>query len=200
MRVLRPLRWVAAAALGTCLVLPAAALIGGYHADQVDGTSMQPTYERGDVLLDRHENGLPRVGDVVRVHRAGAKDAGFTHRVIEVDTARGIRTQGDNEAYPETGWTHPDEIAGTVQLHLGGWVARAWKVLEWRIQAGPQAVFPTLSAVLFALVWLVWPTRRRRSRKPAAARQSRRTAHTAPARTDGATVTRRQLREAAAGR
>lgn len=72
----------------------------------VMSSSMEPAIDTGAIVLMKHLNGLPKVGDVVAVPvPAEAREGGYPeevlHRVIEVTEDRLVRTQGDNLDKPD---------------------------------------------------------------------------------------------------
>ena len=72
----------------------------------VMSSSMEPTIDTGAIVIMKHLNGLPKVGDVVAVPvpaeaRADGYPEEVLHRVIEVTEDRLVRTQGDNLDKPD---------------------------------------------------------------------------------------------------
>ncbi len=72
----------------------------------VMSSSMEPAIDTGAIVLMRHVEGSPRVGDIVAVPvPAEAQESGYPaevlHRVIEVTEDGLIRTQGDNLGEPD---------------------------------------------------------------------------------------------------
>lgn len=112
--------WAGLAALVLAAVVLWPQQYGGVTAvTVVVGSSMEPTYSGGDLLLTRDV--APRLGDVA-VYRVPGQDAGagalVVHRVVGGDGAAGWVTQGDNNAAPDV-WTPRDaDVLGTVALHL----------------------------------------------------------------------------------
>lgn len=64
----------------------------------VSGTSMEPTYDDGDVLLVRE--GRAAVGDVIAFHVPG-REGQIVHRVIERRADGTLLVQGDNRNTPD---------------------------------------------------------------------------------------------------
>lgn len=82
----------------------------------VDGSSMEPTYDNGDLVIARQRPTYD-VGDIV-VYDAPI-DAQFNviHRVVE-PTDGGFVTRGDNRSEPD-GWIAPHEtIHGSAWIHV----------------------------------------------------------------------------------
>ncbi len=175
-------RWAAVGALGACLAAPTAAPVAGFTPAIIAGYSMEPTYQKGDVIWTR-PTGTVRVGDVVRVHgdQTDASDLrGFVHRVVDVRSpatpgapAR-VVTQGDGNMDRDPGSTPVTALDGVVVAHLGGSPATVWRF---------GTTWPARAALAIAMVML-WPTGRRRSQKPSREAVLRRTGHTAAVRHD----------------
>ena len=117
----------------------------------VVGSSMEPTYHHGDLVVAYERDGY-QVGDVI-VYDAPV-DAQFhvIHRIIE-RTDGGFITQGDNRDEPD-GWIAPDdEIYGAASFHIP--------------RAGTIAAFLRQPATILALIagWLTFVIMDRRSRR-----------------------------------
>jgi signal peptidase I len=86
----------------------------------VDGRSMEPTYQDGDLVIARTRDSYD-IGDVI-VYRAPVDATGdvnfeVIHRVID-RTEEGYVTQGDNRDRPD-GWiAFEDSIHGTAVAHI----------------------------------------------------------------------------------
>jgi signal peptidase I len=89
----------------------------------IDGTSMEPTYADGDLVIAKaHER--YQVGDVITYDAPIGRTYRVIHRVIQV-TETGYVTQGDNRDEAD-GWEVPfDAVHGSSWVHLpyGGQVA-----------------------------------------------------------------------------
>lgn len=110
--------------LGVYVVAGPAQLGGPVSYVIVDGPSMEPTYDDGDLVLARQQPSY-EVGDVITYDAPVDRQFNVIHRIVErVDG--GYRTQGDNRDEPD-GWIAPDDaIHGASWLHLpsgGGIVA-----------------------------------------------------------------------------
>lgn len=99
----------------------------------VDGTSMEPTYRDGDLVI-AYAGASYDVGDVI-VYDAPVRDTesqdlefNVVHRVVD-RVEGGYRTQGDNRGEPD-GWIAADDaVYGSVRLHVpyGGRIATLLK-------------------------------------------------------------------------
>lgn len=97
-------------------------LVTGHRLIVVDGGSMSPTFEIGDVLLASAPTGDDlRPGRIVVVGQPGSL---YTHRVIEVDAdAVGgprARLRGDANTVPDPGWVPQHELYAVYGTHLAG--------------------------------------------------------------------------------
>ena len=103
-------------AVGWLLFLRPTSLGGPAGYVLVSGTSMQPTYETGDLVVTQRQ-ATYAVGDIVefRVNRAL-----IIHRIVGGDPVNGYLTRGDNN-HADDGF-HPtaDAINGKAWIHLSG--------------------------------------------------------------------------------
>lgn len=122
MRALRVTAAVGTAIIGLVLVAPVLApLVTGHRLIVVDGGSMSPSFDAGDVLVTAVPTGDDLVvGAVVVIGTPGSL---YTHRVIAVDgvgdEAR-ARLQGDANAVPDPGWVGQNDVYATVLTALTG--------------------------------------------------------------------------------
>ena len=91
----------------------------------VMSSSMEPAIDTGAIVLMRHVDGSPRVGDVVAVPvPAEAQESGYPaevlHRVIEVTEDGLIRTQGDNLEEPDPFAVPASAVAKRVVVVIPG--------------------------------------------------------------------------------
>lgn len=79
--------------------------------------SMQPTFERGDLVAMQKISTTPEVGDIIMFD---CKDSllPVTHRVVAV-TESGVRTQGDANGIPDP-WIVSEETIQAKVVQLGG--------------------------------------------------------------------------------
>lgn len=96
-------------------------LVSGHSLIVVDGGSMSPTFEVGDVLLTSPPTGADlEVGRIVVVGEPGTL---YTHRVLEVDRDAvdvRARLQGDANTVPDPGWVHEREVFAVYETHMAG--------------------------------------------------------------------------------
>jgi len=121
----------------------------------VDGRSMEPTYQDGDLVLVRRASGYG-VGDVVAFRAGGRFDdpTRIIHRIVG-GTPEGFTTQGDGRDRTDPWSPTTDDIIGKAQLHIpmAGDIASAIARPEFAAAAGGAAV-------------VLGGTRRRRRRRP----------------------------------
>src|SRR2546425_3196050 len=102
-----------AAYLGTLVsLLVAFAVLLFVFTRRVDGVSMRPTLEAGDMVILQFGNiSDVKVGDIIVFNRpifGGCDDFTIIHRVVGVASDGGLITQGDNRLTNPS----PDEIGG----------------------------------------------------------------------------------------
>lgn len=116
----------------------------------VEGSSMQPLYQSGDLVVAYRESTYG-VGDNIIYERFG----GFViHKIVTVNADKSFATKGINNKYPDTWKVPPANILGKQAIVLPGAGAVIQNVLTNPITAG------TFSLLVAALVML--PTRRSR--------------------------------------
>lgn len=119
MRILSYLRWSAVAALLALLVAPAAvALVTGTQLVVVDGKSMTPTYEFGDIVL----LGAPNPDDFAPGHvvTVGMPNGDmYTHRIVSIADGR-AQLKGDGNSIEDPDTVTYDQLVGAVRGHIGG--------------------------------------------------------------------------------
>jgi len=148
----------ALAALSACswfVWLRPATLGGDVSYVIVDGRSMEPTYQDGDLVLVRRASGY-EAGDVIAFRAGGRFDdpTRIIHRIVG-GTPDGFTTQGDNRDRTDPWSPTADDIIGKAELHVpkAGTVASAIARPEFFAAAGGAAV-------------VLGGTRRRRRRRP----------------------------------
>lgn len=114
-RVLAP--WLAVAgALVWFVALRPVALGGPAGYVVVAGTSMEPLYRTGDLVLTRRADSY-RTGDVVAF---GIPDSGATviHRIVGGDAEAGYVLRGDNKPNDDLWRPTPDDVLGKAVVHV----------------------------------------------------------------------------------
>jgi signal peptidase len=115
----------------------------------VRGSSMEPKYHSGDLLIAREQDQYD-VGDIVifRVPSGGGQGALVVHRLTEVGDDGAIVTQGDNREHPDGFTLHLGDIVGEpiVNIPLGGKLLVIFST--WWFLA-------LVAGVL--MVWRLWP-------------------------------------------
>jgi signal peptidase I len=82
----------------------------------VDGSSMEPTYRHGDLVIAREQDEYT-IGDSVVYDAPIGRRFNVIHRII-APTEGGFITQGDNREEPD-GWVAPHEtIHGAARFHI----------------------------------------------------------------------------------
>ncbi len=81
----------------------------------VSGTSMEPTYFTGDLVIARKAD--PSVGDVIVYAPAGLGGSQIVHRIIGGDATEGWQLQGDNNDFVDPFTPKGDEVKGVVMVH-----------------------------------------------------------------------------------
>lgn len=113
----------------------------------VSGTSMEPTYLDGDIVVSRC--GSPAVGDAVVYQPEELGGARIIHRIVGGDAEQGWVLQGDNNDWLDPFQPVDAEVLGINVLHLPklGLVARTlMNPWVW------------VSLILVALGLLLWPS------------------------------------------
>lgn len=89
----------------------------------VSGTSMEPRYRTGDLVLVRRERGAYEVGDVVAFRVAvGARGRGgaVIHRIDSIGPDGAYTTKGDNRERADQWPLRSDDVIGSQALHVPG--------------------------------------------------------------------------------
>jgi signal peptidase I len=110
---------VIALVLVTPVLMP---LVTGHRLIVVDGGSMSPTFQIGDVLVTAAPTGDDlQLGRIVVVGESGTL---YTHRVREVERSGAggarARLQGDANSVPDPGWVVQHDVYAIYETHLGG--------------------------------------------------------------------------------
>lgn len=143
-----------AAYLGTLvLLLVVFAVLLFVFTRRVDGVSMRPTLEGGDMVVLQFGNiGDVRVGDIIVFNDptfGGCQDFTIIHRVVGVASDGGLITQGDNRA------TNPvlDEPSGGPYVHQQCLVGKVVFVIPYLERLADLLPYPA-NYVLAALIIL----------------------------------------------
>jgi signal peptidase I len=121
----------------------------------VEGTSMEPTYETGDLVIIREE-GHYAVGDIIayRIDDESTGKKRIIHRIVGVGPD-GYVTQGDNRPGRDPWTPSDDDVLGRAVLHVPGAGAAARSISR-----------PPVLALLGAATVMVGGSKRRRRRLP----------------------------------
>lgn len=89
----------------------------GYYTSLVEGQSMEPNLQNGDVLIYGPYQELKQ-GDIVRYKNENT-DNEVVHRIVEIDQSRDrpYRIKGDNNTFSD-GWYTRDKIISEVEYRL----------------------------------------------------------------------------------
>lgn len=147
-RTLRVTSWLFMAA--AIVWLWPAALGGSTRFVVVNGTSMRPTYQPGDLLIAR-DHSSPAVGDIV-LYQVPDGEVGANrlviHRLVATNQDGTFAMQGDNRAAPDPWIVATDHIVGKPELHIpfAGRVVEA--LLSW---------FGLALVAAGLVAWVLWP-------------------------------------------
>jgi signal peptidase I len=106
-------------AVGWFMWLRPTALGGRVSYVVVQGSSMEPTYDDGDLVLVREEAKYSH-GDVIAFHAGGTFDdpTRIIHRIVGDAGNGGFTTQGDNRDRTDPWQPHPDDVIGRAFFHV----------------------------------------------------------------------------------
>jgi signal peptidase len=139
----------------------AALLVWAYFVEtdtrRVDGVSMLPTLEPGDlVVIQGTTIGQVHVGDIV-VYDPPCSANGFSviHRVVQI-TSEGLVTKGDNNPEPDQ-YLHEIATSDITQQCLVGKVVFVIPYVEWIVTYMPGwfSYVPTIIILLIVLILLL---------------------------------------------
>lgn len=129
------LRGALVALIALVLAFPVVApVVSGHRLIVVDGGSMSPTVESGDVLVTTAPTGHDL--EVGRILIIGTPGTLYAHRVIKVDRAAApgggeprARLQGDANATPDPSWVMQHDVYAVYLTHLDGAAAGVVRVV-----------------------------------------------------------------------
>ena len=105
---------VCAALLGTIACTLAFAWAQGYRLYVVQTGSMSPTFNAGDVVIDRTTKAGYEAGDILTVQISAAGDL-VTHRMTRQDKQGLLHTKGDANKTPDAWALPPEQVRGVVK-------------------------------------------------------------------------------------
>lgn len=111
----------------------------------VSGSSMEPTYYAGDLVIARDIE--PAIGDVIVYAPETLGGSQIVHRIIGGDAEAGWELQGDNNDFIDPFYPTADEVNGVVLVHytnLGQITALLLNPLVWAF------------VLIFAIGLLLW--------------------------------------------
>lgn len=155
-RIASVLRWVLVAVILLLLTVPALVpLFGGARFVVVDGGSMRPTYDYGDVLLISEPTASDfHPGHVVTVRRSDGTL--YTHRIKTIEHGQAL-LQGDGNSAPDPTLISSKEVVGAVRAHFTPPLSEAILIA----QSWPGRI--SLTLILIAGVVLPLDGRQRRA-------------------------------------
>jgi signal peptidase I len=130
--------------------------LGGHESYVVvQGTSMEPTYHDGDLVIVREDEHYA-IGDIIAFRAGGQFDdpTRVIHRIVGQADAGAFVTRGDNRDSTDPWEPKPDHIIGRAIFHVP-------RVGAWAVQAGRPEVLAALGG---GAVFLGDRKRRRRRR------------------------------------
>ena len=136
--------WLIAAVVGGWLLWPSS-LGGCTTLTIVSGSSMEPTFLSGDLVVSRC--GPVQVGDVIVYVPPDVGGARVIHRIVD-GTAEGWVVQGDNNDFLDPWQPTEENILGSSVLHLpkvGQFAAILLSPLTW------------IALLVIALAVVIWP-------------------------------------------
>ncbi|HTN58536.1 MAG TPA: signal peptidase I [Protaetiibacter sp.] len=173
---------VGAAAVATVIIVVLVApmlapLVTGHRLVVVDGGSMAPSFDAGDVLVTAAPSGHDlHVGAVLVI---GTHESLYTHRVVEVDRAGDetrARLRGDANPVPDPGWVRQGDVYAVVVTALTGPVGHIVRV----VTTVPGTIVLLAAAIALLLTGARDATRRPRPRSRHSPTRPDRTAEPAP--------------------
>lgn len=127
----------------------------------VEGRSMWPTYDDGDILLvvGAKSSDL-KVGDVIIYRKYD--NTFVVHRIVDksfIDGKWVFRTQGDNNSYPDPYPVQEDQVVGRVEARLIPKVGVIFKVLM------PYKYAIICLLIIAAVILAMWPSDKREEKQ-----------------------------------
>lgn len=111
----------------------------------VSGTSMEPTYFTGDLVIARRME--PSIGDVIVYAPEGLGGSQIVHRIIGGNATDGWQMQGDNNDFIDPFTPSGSEVKGVVLVHYSNFGRVTVLLLNPIVWAG---------MLLLAIVLLLW--------------------------------------------
>ena len=124
----------------------------------VNGNSMEPSYEPGDLLIARE--GKPSVGDIIVYRPDGYGEAKVVHQIVGGDGESGWVMKGQNNDWLDPWKPTNDEVVGIVHVHFPSVGAIAVILLSPILWA---------SILVIAIGLLLWPDHKEEEEPNAAA-------------------------------
>lgn len=91
------------------------------HITVVSGTSMEPTYKNGDIIIAFKEDSYS-IGDNIVFQpdevEASCPRCHIVHRIVEINEQGQYMTRGDNNDFNDQWWLNHSEVLGAERFHL----------------------------------------------------------------------------------
>ena len=131
---------VAAAVASTIALVLILSLLFDGPTVTIDGDSMKPSLDRGDILIARSPDAVPKEGEIIVFYRSGrgSGEGIVTHRVVgETDTGE-YRTRGDANDEVDSSPVPAADIAGraAVVVPYAGLLGEWWRSGRFVIAIG----------------------------------------------------------------
>lgn len=150
MRAFNIVRWAALSLLILMLAIPAAWVYLGHRTIlEVEGESMKPTFQVGEVVVIRPPKPADLVAGTV-VTAESAEKTLYTHRIEFVDPDGNMQLKGDGNVSDDPGVVTPSQIKGVVIHHI----QQPWAALLIQLQQWPLRICMLVVIIGLALMSL----------------------------------------------
>jgi signal peptidase len=165
---MRLVRWTLTCLLLAIVTTGAGFLHNGYRVYIVHTGSMMPTYNPGDLVIDRRAGGAIKPGEVITFRHSAAPDV-VTHRVTEITAGGIIHTKGDANPTADVWDIRPAMVRGSVAWHAP---RLGYLLIFLKQPAGIGALATSILAL--SLLWSLFFDQQPATRIPAKTSQTRR--------------------------
>jgi signal peptidase I len=123
----------------------------GYRVYVVHTGSMDPTYQPGDVVVDRPADRGYHPGEIITFRHSSATTDVVTHRITDITKAGLIHTKGDANRTADVWDIRPDQVKGSVAMHISG---LGYLLVFMHQPSGAASI--ALAALAVLLLWKVF--------------------------------------------